>query len=75
MTALLTSVVLGVIYTLLGKAGKALEAEGVKRSILALVIIGKRLEALGYDGDKLKGKQGADELAVEVSESIKPGKP
>lgn len=61
VAAFVSAAVLGVIYTLLGKAGSALEALGESRKILALVVIGKRLEALGYDGPKLAGKPGADE--------------
>lgn len=64
VTAFLTTIVLGVLYTLIGKAGTALEALGVSRKILAFVVIGKRLEAIAYDGPKLSGKQGADETTV-----------
>lgn len=60
-TALLTTVALGALYFLVGKAGSALEALGAKRGILAFVVIGKRLEALAYDGPKLAGKPGAPE--------------
>jgi hypothetical protein len=74
VTTLLTTVILGVVYALIGSLGRALEAEGAKRSILALVVIGKRLEAIGYDGDKLKGKPGANERLVEQAESEK-GRP
>jgi hypothetical protein len=71
VATLLTTIILGVVYTLIGSAGRALEAEGVKRSILALVVIGKRLEAIGLDADKLKGKPGANEKLVAQAESEK----
>lgn len=61
VAAFLTALVLGVLYALIGKAGSALEALGAKRGFVALVVIGKRLEAIGYDGPKLKGEQGAVE--------------
>lgn len=69
-----TAVVLAVTYKLIGSAGRALEAEGAKRSILALVVIGKRLEAIGYDADKLKGLPGANEKLVAQAESEKGSK-
>jgi len=64
VTALLTTVALGALYFLVGKAGSALEALGAKRGIVALVVIGKRLEALAYDGPKLAGKPGAPESST-----------
>lgn len=59
--AFASAVLLGLFYALVGKAGSGLEALGAKRGILALVVLGKRLEALGYDGPKLKGEPGAAE--------------
>jgi len=56
-----TAVVGSVAYFLVGKAGSALEALGARRKILALVVLGKKLEALAYDGPKLNGEQGASE--------------
>lgn len=61
VTAAITSVAIGVAYYAIGKAGSALEALGAKRGIVALVVVGKRLEALAYDGPKLKGQPGAPE--------------
>jgi hypothetical protein len=66
-----TTIALAVVYALIGAAGRALEAEGVRRSILALVVLGKRLEAIGYDADKLKGRPGANEKLVAQAESAK----
>lgn len=66
-----TTVVLVVVYKLIGSAGRALEAEGVKRSMVVLVALGKRLEAIGYDGDKLKGIPGANEKLVAQAEAEK----
>lgn len=63
VTAMITSVAIGAAYYAIGKAGSALEALGAARGITALVVIGKRLEALAYDGPKLKGEQGAPEPA------------
>jgi hypothetical protein len=63
VTALLTTVALGALYFVVGKVGSALEALGAKRGIVALVVVGKRLEAIAYDGPKLAGKPGAPETA------------
>lgn len=63
VTAILTATVLGALYFLVGKAGSALEALGAKRGIVALIVIGKRLEAIAYDGPKLAGRPGAPETA------------
>ena len=71
VATLLTTVVLGVVYALIGSLGRALEAEGARRSILALVVIGKRLEAIGLDADKLKGRPGANEKLVEQAAAEK----
>ena len=59
--AFVSGLVLTVLWAVVGKIGRFVEAQGDTRKIAALVVIGKQLEALGYDGDKLKGKQGAPE--------------
>lgn len=61
VTSFVTGLALSALWYLIGKGGSALEALGAKRGITALVVIGKRLEALGYDGPKLNGQQGAPE--------------
>src|SRR3954471_3766593 len=60
--AFVSGLILTVLWAAVGRAGRFLEAQGDQRKIVALVVIGKQLEALGYDGDKLKGKQGAPEV-------------
>jgi hypothetical protein len=59
--AFITGLVLTVFWAVVGRVGRFIEAQGDARKIAALVVIGKQLEALGYDGDKLAGKQGAPE--------------
>lgn len=74
--AFVTALVLAVFWSAVGKAGRFLEAQGEARGILALVVIGKKLEALGYDGDKLRGKQGAPEApapVVVLGSTVDPG--
>lgn len=61
--AFVSGLTLTVLWAAVGKAGRFLEAQGAARGIVALVVVGKQLEALGYDGDKLKGKTGAPETA------------
>lgn len=60
--AFVSGLALTVLWAAVGKVGRFLEAQGAARKIVALVVVGKQLEALGYDGDKLKGKPGAPEL-------------
>lgn len=57
----LTAGVLGLLYRIVGALGSALEAAGAARNMPSLVVLGKRLEAIGYDGPKLRGEQGAPE--------------
>ena len=59
--AFVSGLVLTVLWAVVGKIGRFIEAQGDARKNAALVVIGKQLEALGYDGDKLAGKQGAPE--------------
>ncbi len=61
-SAFVSGLVLTVLWAAVGKAGKFLEAQGVARGLSSMVAAGKMLEALGYDGDKLKGKPGAVEV-------------
>lgn len=64
VAAFLSGLVLTILWAAVGKAGRFLEAQGVSRGIVALVVVGKQLEALGYDGDKLRGKPGAVEVSA-----------
>ena len=64
--AFVTGLVLAVFWAVVGKVGRFLEAQGAQRGIVALIVVGKQLEALGYDGDKLKGKQGAPEIPAVI---------
>jgi hypothetical protein len=65
--AFVTGLILTVLWSAVGKVGRFLEAQGDTRGIVALVVIGKQLEALGYDGDKLKGKPGAPEPGATIT--------
>lgn len=58
---IVTTVFLAVLYTAVGKFGSLLEAQGAARGLVGLVVLGKKLEAIGYDGPKLKGQPGAPE--------------
>jgi hypothetical protein len=76
--AFVTGLVLAVLWSAVGRAGRFLEAQGAARGIVALVVLGKKLEALGYDGDKLAGKPGApehtaadDAIAAAVAKALK----
>ncbi len=59
--AFFSGLILTVLWAAVGRVGRFLEAQGAQRGIAALIVLGKQLEALGFDGDKLKGKQGAPE--------------
>ena len=61
VSALLTTLALSAIWFVVGRIGRFVEAQGARRGLDALIVIGKQLESLGYDGDKLKGKPGAPE--------------
>jgi hypothetical protein len=75
--AFVTGLVLAVLWSAVGRAGRFLEAEGAARGIVALIVLGKKLEAIGYDGDKLAGKPGAPEFdpptsAINTSITVNP---
>ena len=61
VSAFLTAAVISLLWYLIGKAGSGLEALGAARKMPALIVLGKRLEALAYDGPKLAGKPGEPE--------------
>lgn len=60
--AFVSGLILTVLWAAVGRAGRFLETQGAARGLTALIVVGKQLEALGFDGDKLKGKQGAPEV-------------
>lgn len=64
--AFVSGLILTALWAAVGRVGRFLEAQGAARGIVALIVIGKQLEAIGYDGDKLKGKQGAPEGGGEL---------
>ena len=68
--AFVSGLILTVLWAVVGKVGSALESLGESRGIVALVVIGKRLEALGYDGPKLQGKPGAPEPGAAVNAAV-----
>lgn len=61
VASFVTLIVMSVLYQAVGRFGSLLEAQGAARKMPALIVLGKKLEALAYDGPKLAGQQGADE--------------
>lgn len=64
MAAFVTAVLMSALSQIVGRVGRFLEAQGAARKVLALVVIGKQLEAIGFDADKLNGKRGTPEAPL-----------
>lgn len=69
MAAFVTAVLMSALAQIVGRLGRFVEAQGAARKILALVVIGKQLEAIGYDADKLHGKPGTPEAPLRAAEA------